>query len=170
MGNYAEALPLLRSVLKTGQQTADYQLVLSCLGDLGHVYQTLKKWLQVLRCYRRALRLSQQVGDKQGEAGFETSLAAVYGLRARRLVRTNNDSYTLPSVELILARAYLMAHQTDSVLALAHHALALSQQTHSNDIRTASDVLALAYAARGGVQPRLSLPHPARGVQRHAFW
>ena len=162
MGNYAEALPLLRSALKTGQQTGDHQLILSCLGDLGRAYQMLKKWPQSLLYYQRALSLSQQVGDQQGEAGFETSLAEVHGLRgaqaqamahglrARQLVRANQDTYTLPAVELTLARAYLLAHQTDSALALAHHGLALSQQTRSNDnIRTASDILAQAYAQRG---------------------
>lgn len=161
MGNYAEAFPLLRSALRTGQQTKDQQLVLAALADLGESYRILKRWPQAEMYYQRGLRLSQQVGDKTGEAGFVTSLADVYGLqgnqpqalahalRARELVRTYQDQYTLPAVELMLARAYLLDHQTDSVLTLAHHALGLSQQTRNNaNIRTAVDLLAQAYAQR----------------------
>ncbi|WP_167855558.1 tetratricopeptide repeat-containing sensor histidine kinase [Hymenobacter fodinae] len=159
MGNYTEALPLLRGALKMGQRNGDDQLVLSTLGDIGNCYKRLKRWPQALLYFQRALQLSQRVGDHQGEAGFETNLAELYGLqgnqpealahslRARQLVRTNQDEYNLPLMELVLARAYLLSNQTDSVLELAHHALQLSQQTKSNgNIRTAADLLAQAYA------------------------
>ncbi|WP_167855044.1 tetratricopeptide repeat protein [Hymenobacter wooponensis] len=159
MGNYTEALPLLRAALKTGQQSGDDQLVLSTLGDIGNSYKKLKRWPQALLYYQRALRLSQQTGDQQGEAGFETNLAELYGLqgdqaealthgiRARQLLRSNQDGYILPLVKLALARAYLLSNQTDSVLALAHHALQLSEKTRTNgNIRTATDLLAQAYA------------------------
>lgn len=166
MGNYAEAFPALKSTLKIGQKTGDDQLVLSALGDIGNSYRMLKRWPQALLYYQRALQLSKQVGDPLGEAGFETSLAEVYGLqgnqaealahglRARQLVSAAHDEYTLPLVKLALARAYLLSNQTDSVLALAHHALQLSQQTRSNgNIRTASDLLARAYAERQSFEP-----------------
>lgn len=161
MGSYAEALPKLQAALIAGQRTGDHLLVLSSLNGLGNSFQKLKKWPQALAYYQRALQLSRQLGDVQGETGNETNLAEVYGmqgnraealahgLKARQLVIASHDSYSLPSVELMLARAYLLAHQTDSALVLAQHSLALSQHTRSNDnIRTASDILAQTYAER----------------------
>ena len=159
IGNYDDAVPMLRAVLRS---TGDRQVALTALNGLGNSFQMLKKWPQALNYYQRALRLSQELGDKLGEVGNETSLAEVYGtlgnrrealahgLRARQLVREIRDDYNLPMVELMLARAYVLAQQPDSALALAHHGLALSQQAHSNDnIRKAADILAEAYAQRG---------------------
>ena len=161
MGSYEQALPMLQAALIAGQRAGDQLLVLSSLNGLGNSFQKLKKWPQALVYYQRALQLSRQLGDGQGETGNETNLAEVYGmqgnraealahgLKARQLVMASHDSYSLPSVELMLARAYLLAHQTDSALVLAHHGLTLSQHTRSNDnIRTASDILAQAYAER----------------------
>ncbi len=162
MGNYDEAITVLQAALKSGQRAGDHQQVLMALSGLGESFQMLKKWPQALEYYRQALQLSKQLGDPVGETENETGLAEAYGLqgnqaealahglRARQLVRTTHDSYNLPLVELMLARAYVLVHRPDSALVLARHALQLSQQTRSNEsIRSAYDIMALAYAQRG---------------------
>jgi signal transduction histidine kinase len=161
LGNYAEALPMLRGALQSARRLHDDLSVLQAVNGLGNSYQQLEKWPQAIRYHQWALRLSQQQGDVKGETSDEINLAEVYsrqgdqasalahGLRARQLVRTHHDEYNLPSVELMLARAYLLSNQVDSALVLARHALQLSQQTRSNgNIRGASGVLAQAYAQK----------------------
>ena len=161
LGDYAAALSVLRTALSNAQRLDDPQTVLIALNGLGNTYQTLERWPQALAYHKQSLSLSKQLGNVSGEISDEINLAEVYGqqgnqaealahgLRARKLVRANQDDYNLPAVELMLARAYLLANRLDSVLLLAHHALRLSQQTHSSEnIRRASDLLAEAYAKR----------------------
>ena len=160
-GNYDEALPALKATLRIGRQLGDHQMVLTALSTLGDSYQMLNDWPQALRYYQQGLRLNQQQGDQQGEAGSEISLAEVYsrlgnsvealahGQRARELVRTHHDGYNLSALQLALARAYQLEQKPDSTLALAHSALALSQQSNSNGIsRGAARLLAETYASQ----------------------
>lgn len=49
-----------------------------------------------------------------------------------------------------MARVHLLQGRTDSAVALARHAFALSQQWRGNEsLRNGSDILAQAYARRG---------------------
>jgi len=159
LGNYTDALPILREAQRNARRLGDQRTELLALNGLGSSYQELENWSSAITYHLRALQLSQKLGDVGGEASDEINLADVYGrqgdqahalahgLRARQLVHTTHDDYNLPPVNLMLARAYLLAHQTDSVLVLAHQALRLSQQTRSNgNIRNASSLLADAYA------------------------
>jgi signal transduction histidine kinase len=161
LGDYTEALSILRAALGNARRLNDDQTVLMALNALGTTYQTLKNWPQAIAYHQSSLRMSKKLGNVSGEISDEINLAEVYGqqgnqaealahgLRARQLVRATQDTYNLPAVELMLARAYLLANQTDSVLALAHHALELSRKSGSNMIiRDASDLLAEAYAQR----------------------
>ncbi len=161
LGNYTEALPMLQASLKNAQRLGDEQAVAQALNGLGSVYQMLEKYPQALRYHQRSLQMSKKRGVVGAETSDEINLADVYGRmgnqaeamahgqRARQLARATNDQYNLPSVKLMLARAFLLANQPDSVLTLAHDALRLSQESGSNsNIREASDLLAEAYAQR----------------------
>ena len=162
LGNYPDALTSLRATLQSARAQGDEHVVASVLSLLGNTYQKLKKWPTALGYYRQAIRLNRRLGDLRSVTIDETSLTQLYaekgdypqalhhGLLARASARSNKDAYTLPPAEVALARAYLLAEEPDSAIALARHGFAVSQKTRSNeDLRNASDVLAQAYAQRG---------------------
>ena len=162
MGDYQNASPMLRTVLKVGAQQGDQRVVAVALNLLGCACQMQKKWALARTYYLRAAQLNRHLGDAENEAINETNLAVLYeeqgdhaqalmhGFRARTLAYTHHDDYNLPATELALARTYLATQQPDSAIALAENGLRRSQQRRNNEnIRNASDLLAQAYAARG---------------------
>ncbi|RYU76409.1 ATP-binding protein [Hymenobacter persicinus] len=162
IGDYPSALAMLQQALRDGRRLGDQQVVAATLSNLASTYQMQKKWPQALYYFQRAVQASQRMGDVKNETTNEIGLAEVYGqqgdhtqalehgYRARTLVRTNQDEYNLPAVQLMLARSFLLTQRPDSAVALARQALQLSQRTRSNgNIGNAADVLAQAYAALG---------------------
>ena len=162
LGNYTEALPVLRATLKNAEALGDVHMVASALNLLGNTYQKLKNWPQAQSYFLRSVQLNRKLGDLQSVTIDEINLsdlygqqrnhaqALAYGLQARASALANRDSYNLPPAELALARAYLNTQQLDSAIALARHGFGLSQALHNNEnLRSGSDILAQAYAARG---------------------
>ncbi|QDA60520.1 ATP-binding protein [Hymenobacter jejuensis] len=165
LGDYKNATRTLRIALHNGQKMGDLQVVSATLNSLAKAYQEQKNWPQALRYFRQAAQVSRRMGDVQNETVNEIGQAEVYsqqgdqtqalqhGSYARTLVRQNHDAFNLPSVELLLANSFLLTQRPDSAIALAQHALQLSQKTRTNgNISKASDILAQAYAAVGKFQ------------------
>jgi two-component system NtrC family sensor kinase len=162
LGNYNDALPVLRTVLQNGQRLRDDYVVASALSLLGNTYQILNDWPKALAYFQRSARLNRKLGDLQSATIDEVNIAELYarqgkykqalryGFEARALARANKDTYNLPGAELALARIYLTTQHLDSAIILAQHAFKLSQSTRSNEnLRNASDIMAQAYARRG---------------------
>ena len=162
LGNYAEAVEVLRPVRRYAESTGDDNLLAIALNLLGNAYQQLHDRPRALACLNRAVRLNQARGDHTSAIIDKTNLSTLYAdegrlpqaLRyARRAcseARATHDVYNLPPAELALARVYLLQGRTDSALVLARQAFAESQRTRSNEsLRNGSDLLAQAYARRG---------------------
>lgn len=160
--DYENALPALRAGLASAERLGDQSVVASALDQLGNMYRAQRKWLPAQRYFLRSAHLNRKLGDTQNETQDEINLAALFeeqgqhsqalshGFRARTLAYLHHDDYSLPTAELALARTYLATQQPDSAIALAKNGLRRSQQRRSNEnIRSASELLAQAYAARG---------------------
>ncbi len=162
LGNYTEALLILRTTLARGQILANQSVVGATLNLLGRTHRLLKHWPQATHYFRRAARLHRQMGDISNATTDEINLAELYaqqenyaqalthGQAARALALAHHDARNLPSAELALARAYLHVGRADSALALAQHGFALSQQVNDKTgLADASDILGQTYARRG---------------------
>ena len=164
LGNYPDALTSLQTTLRNTQAQGDKPAMAVTLSLLGNTYQRLKNWPTALSFYRRAVQLNRRLGDLRSVTIDETSQAQLYvdkgnyplalrhGLLARASARDSHDTYSLPPAEVALARAYLLAGQPDSAIALAKHGFVLNLPTRTGTketLRNASDVLAQAYARRG---------------------
>ena len=164
LGNYQDALTTIQTTLRGAQAQGDEHTVAAALSLLGNTYQRLKNWPTALSFYRRAVQLNRRLGDQRSVTIDETSLAQLFvekgdyrqglqhGLLARASAQASQDAYTLPPAEVALARAYLLAGQPDSAIALAKHGFVLNLPTRTGTketLRNASDVLARAYARRG---------------------
>ena len=164
LGNYQDALTTIQTTLRGAQVQGDEHTVAAALSLLGNTHQCLKNWPTALGFYGRAVQLNRRLGDLRSVTIDETSLAQLFvekgdyrqglrhGLLARASARDSKDAYTLPPAEVALARAYLLAGQPDSAIALAKHGFALNLPTRTGTketLRNASGVLAQAYAQRG---------------------
>ncbi|SHJ66719.1 Tetratricopeptide repeat-containing protein [Hymenobacter daecheongensis DSM 21074] len=165
VGDYNSAIAVLQTTLRDGRRLGDQQVEAAALSSLASTYQLQQKWPQALRHYQQAVLVSRRMGDVKNETSNEIGLAEVYslqgnqaqalrhGYRARALVRIHHDDYNRPGVELMLARSFLLSQRPDSAIALAGHALRLSQQSRSNGtISGAAKVLAQAHAEAGNFE------------------
>ena len=159
LGNYRDAVKILQPVLLTAEKLKDEHLMAIALNLLGNAYQMLHNRPAAVGYLDRAVRINRQLGDLISALIDEINLSALYAeeghltealqhaRRARAEAIASNDVYNLPPAELAVARVYLLQGRTDSALALARHAFALSQQSRSNEsLRNGSDILAQAYA------------------------
>jgi two-component system NtrC family sensor kinase len=162
LGNYTDALPVLRAALKNGRAVHNDPVVAASLNLLGNTHRMLRNWPQALSYFQQSVSLNQKTGDTKSATIDEINISELYtqqgnheqalkyGLEARALARANKDTYNLPGAELALARIFLATQRLDSAIALAQHGFDLSQPTNSNEnLRNASDILAQAYAQRG---------------------
>ena len=162
LGNYKDALLILKPALRNAEILHDDHMVAAALNLLGNTHQLLHDWPRALRYFQRSVRLNRKLGDVQSALIDETNLSTLFveqsnlpqalrhGMLARTAAVATKDVYNLPLAELAVARVYLLLGRTDSAVALARHAFALSQQSHSNEsLRNGSDILAQAYARQG---------------------
>jgi two-component system NtrC family sensor kinase len=164
LGNYTEALPVLRACLKNARAFGDSYAVAATLNQLGNSYKTVKNWPMALRYFQQAVALNHQLGDTKSATTDEVNIAELYtqqgnyaqalqhSLAARALAHTNQDSYNLPGAEIALARIYLFINQPDSTILLAKRGYDLSKVAgarNRENLGNASDILARAYAQKG---------------------
>ncbi|MGI4740942.1 MAG: tetratricopeptide repeat-containing sensor histidine kinase [Janthinobacterium lividum] len=163
LGNYTEALPVLRATLKNARAFGDNYVEASTLNQLGKSYRTLENWPLALNYFQQSARLNRKLHDMKSATTDEINISELYaqqgnnaqalqhGLAARSLARANQDSYNLPGAELALAKVYLATQQLDSSIWLAQHGFSLSETPggrNRENLSNASNILAQAYAQR----------------------
>ena len=160
--NPEEAIAVLQPALRIAEATGDTYMVTAALNQLGNAYRMQQKWPLAINYLKRSERKNREIADITSALTDEINLSELYvkqgdlaqALRyanlARTTARANHDTYNLPAAELAVARVYLLRGRTDSVLALARHAVASSQAARIKEsVRNGSDILAQAYAQRG---------------------
>ncbi|WP_210514186.1 ATP-binding protein [Hymenobacter terricola] len=162
LGNYQDAVKVLLPALRSAEASGDKHALATALNLLGNAYQQLHDRPRAVGYFNRSMRLNRQLNDVISALIDEINLSILYveegrlrealfhASRARAEAISNKDAYNLPPAELAMARVYLLQGRTDSAMALARHAFALSQSSRSNEsLRNGSDILAQAFAQRG---------------------
>ena len=138
--DYPAALPVLQAVLNSGEKAGDQQAMMSLLNALGTLYSKRKNWPQSVHYFARAQQVATAQHDEVNGTINAVNLADVYrlqgdykrarvhGLRAYHRALTNQDAYSLPFAELLLAQFYQATHQPDSAIVLARQSLKKAQQ------------------------------------------
>ena len=160
--NPKDALAVLPSALRNAEASGDEYMMAAVLNLLGNSYRIQKNWPLAMQYLQRAVRKNREVGDIESALIDEINLSELYVVQgrlqpalyhanlARTTARATHDAYNLPAAELAVAKVHLLLGRIDSALALAHHAVGLSQTARSKEsMRNATDILAQAYARRG---------------------
>jgi tetratricopeptide (TPR) repeat protein len=91
LGQYDRAIALHQQALEIAQTAADQVCEVANLNHLSRIYATQKNYEEAIRYSQRALVLSRQSGDRQGEANALTNLGYSEVLSARQLDRLEPD-------------------------------------------------------------------------------